>query len=88
MNGVADARVQVKQTTNPPMKKLLTVLAFSVASVLSAAPVNTVCPVCSRPIRSDLTSTYKGETVAFHESKCKTKFDAEPAKYAGKIKKG
>jgi YHS domain-containing protein len=70
------------------MKKLLTLLAFSVASVLSAAPVNTVCPVCARPARTDVTSTYKGDTVAFHESKCKTKFDADPAKYAGKIKKG
>jgi YHS domain-containing protein len=70
------------------MKKLLPLLAFSVASVLSAAPpVNTVCPVCARPARTDVTSTYKGDTVAFHESKCKTKFDAEPAKYAGKIKK-
>jgi YHS domain-containing protein len=70
------------------MKKLLTVLAFSVASVLSAGPVTTVCPVCSRPVRTDVTSIYKGDTVAFHEPKCKTKFDAEPAKYAGKIKKG
>ena len=70
------------------MKKLLIVLALSIASALSAAPVNTVCPVCARPARTDVTSTYKGDTVAFHESKCKTKFDAEPAKYAGKIKKG
>ena len=70
------------------MKKLLTLLAFSVASVLSAAPVNSVCPVCSRPARTDVTSTHKGDTVAFYENRCKTKFDADPAKYAGKIKKG
>lgn len=70
------------------MKKLLTLLALSVASALSAAPVNTVCPVCSRPARTDVTSTYKSDTVAFYENRCKTKFDADPAKYAGKIKKG
>ena len=70
------------------MKKLLALsaLAFSLATVVSAAPVNTVCPVCSRPARTDMTSNYKGKEVAFHESKCKTKFDADPAKFAGKIK--
>ncbi len=68
------------------MKKLLTIFALSCATVLSAAPVNTVCPVCSRPVRTDVSSNYKGKEVAFHESKCKTKFDANPAAYAGKIK--
>jgi YHS domain-containing protein len=68
------------------MKKLLTLLAFSVATVLSAAPVNTVCPVGARPIRSDVTSMYQGKEIAFCCTKCKAKFDANPAAYAGKIK--
>ncbi len=68
------------------MKKLLTVLALSFATARSAAPVNTVCPVGARPIRSDITSTYQGKEVAFCCNKCKAKFDANPEAYAGKIK--
>lgn len=68
------------------MKNLLILLAVSFSTVLSAAPVNTVCPVCARPIRADMTSNYKGKEVAFHETRCKTRFDADPEKYAGKIK--
>jgi YHS domain-containing protein len=68
------------------MKKLLTLLALSFATALSAAPVNTVCPVGARPIRSDITSTYQGKEVAFCCNKCKAKFDANPAAYASKIK--
>jgi YHS domain-containing protein len=68
------------------MKKLIFVLAFAVTGVLSAAPANTTCPVGSRPIRTDITSTYNGKQIAFCCNKCKAKFDAEPAKYAGNIK--
>lgn len=70
------------------MKKKITILALTFAAALSAfaAPVNTTCPVGSRPARTDITSTYQGKTVAFCCSKCKAKFDAEPAKYADKIK--
>jgi YHS domain-containing protein len=68
------------------MKKLILLLAVSFTSALSAAPVNTVCPVGSRPIRTDITSTYQGKEIAFCCNNCKKKFDAEPAKYAGKIK--
>jgi YHS domain-containing protein len=68
------------------MKKLLTLLAIAVSGVLSAAPVNTTCPVGSRPARTDITSTYNGKEIAFCCNNCKKKFDAEPAKYAGKIK--
>jgi YHS domain-containing protein len=68
------------------MKKLLFVLAFTATGVLSAAPANTTCPVGSRPIRTDITSNYNGKQIAFCCNKCKAKFDAEPAKYAGNIK--
>jgi YHS domain-containing protein len=68
------------------MKKLLALFALSFAAVVSAAPVNTVCPVGSRPIRSDVTSVYQGKEVAFCCTKCKAKFDANPSAYAGKIK--
>lgn len=68
------------------MKKLLTLLAVSAAGLLSAAPVNTVCPVGARPIRTDVTSKFKDKEVAFCCTKCKAKFDANPAAYADKIK--
>lgn len=67
------------------MKKLLC-LAFAISGVASAAPVNTTCPVGSRPIRTDITSTYQGKEIAFCCNNCKKKFDAEPAKYASKVK--
>ncbi len=70
------------------MKKLLSLLgvALAVATLAPAAPVNTVCPVGARPVRTDVTSNYQGKEVAFCCTKCKAKFDAEPAKYADKIK--
>lgn len=70
------------------MKKLLTllVLSFGLSGIATAAPVNTSCPVGARPIRTDITSHYQGKEIAFCCNKCKAKFDAEPAKYAGKIK--
>jgi YHS domain-containing protein len=68
------------------MKKLLTLLALATAGVLSAAPVNTTCPVGARPVRTDITSNYQGKEVAFCCTKCKAKFDANPAAYASKIK--
>ncbi|TLD69395.1 hypothetical protein FEM03_17255 [Phragmitibacter flavus] len=71
------------------MKKLLLALAFaSLASVASAAPVNKTCPVGSRPARTDITVTHKGEEVALCCNNCKKKFEADPAKYEGNIKKG
>ena len=69
------------------MKQLLSLLAVTlIAGAANAAPVNTVCPVGSRPIRTDITSSYQGKEVAFCCNNCKKKFDADPAKYAGNIK--
>jgi YHS domain-containing protein len=70
------------------MKKLFSILAVSlaIAGAANAAPVNTTCPVGSRPARTDITSTYNGKEVAFCCNNCKKKFDADPAKYAGNIK--
>jgi YHS domain-containing protein len=70
------------------MKKLLILLSlsFSLSGIALAAPANTSCPVGSRPIRTDITSTYNGKEIAFCCNNCKKKFDADPAKYAGKIK--
>jgi YHS domain-containing protein len=72
-------------TLHKNMKKLLC-LALAISGVASAAPANKTCPVGSRPARADITSTYQGKEIAFCCNKCKAKFDAEPAKYAGNVK--
>lgn len=70
------------------MKTLLSIIAvsFAVAGLASAAPVNKDCPVSGKPVDASKTSTHEGKEVAFCCGKCKAKFDAEPAKFAGKIK--
>lgn len=70
------------------MKKVLLLLAIGITSVGVgyAAPVNKTCPVGHKPARTDITSEYKGQTVALCCGNCKKKFDADPEKYADKIK--
>lgn len=62
-------------------------MSLIAAGVAIAAPVNTVCPISGKDVDASITSKHKGEDVAFCCNKCKTKFDAEPSKYEGKIKK-
>lgn len=71
------------------MKKIATFLAMSLiaAGVASAAPANTVCPVSGKDADASITSKHKGADVAFCCNKCKGKFDADPSKFEGKIKK-
>ncbi|MFZ4765992.1 MAG: YHS domain-containing protein [Roseimicrobium sp.] len=64
----------------------LLALVFAMVATAQAAPVNTTCPVGSRPIRTDITSNYQGKVVAFCCNKCKAKFDANPAQFGSKIK--
>ncbi len=66
------------------MKSILFSLAF--AGLSFAAPANEKCPVSGKAVDSSVTSTHKGKEVAFCCAKCKAKFDAEPAKFEGKIK--
>ncbi len=71
------------------MKSFATFLAMSLiaAGVASAAPANTVCPVSGKDADASITSKHKGADVAFCCNKCKGKFDADPSKFEGKIKK-
>lgn len=66
------------------MKTLFSLLA--IAGFASAAPVNTTCPVAGKPAKPNCTTQYEGKTVAFCCGNCKGKFEADPAKYAAKIK--
>ena len=71
------------------MKKLLSVIAISLAmaSVASAIdPVNDKCPVCGKPIRIIIRSNFKGQRIAFDTAECKDKFDKAPEKYPVKTK--
>ncbi len=71
------------------MKKLafiLSVLALS-SGISFAKPVNTVCPVSGKDAKPSVTSKHKGKDVAFCCNNCKGKFDADPAKFEGKIQK-
>jgi YHS domain-containing protein len=68
------------------MKTLLTLAFVALTSLASAAPVNKTCPVGARPARTDITSFHNGKEIAFCCNNCKKKFDAEPAKYADKVK--
>ncbi len=66
------------------MKTLFSLLA--IAGFASAAPVNTTCPVAGKPAKPSVTTTHEGKEVAFCCNNCKGKFEADPAKYASKIK--
>ncbi|HRJ10046.1 MAG TPA: YHS domain-containing protein [Prosthecobacter sp.] len=66
------------------MKTLFSLLA--VAGFASAAPVNTECPVAGKPAKPSVTTTHEGKEIAFCCNNCKGKFEADPAKYAKKIK--
>ena len=70
------------------MKTLLTILALSLVSAISqAAPANTTCPVSGKPAKEGVTTKHDGKDVAFCCNNCKGKFEADPAKFASKIKK-
>lgn len=56
------------------------------AAATDAKPVNTVCPVGGVPIKPGFVSTFEGKTVGFCCGGCKGKFDADPKKFAAKLK--
>lgn len=70
------------------MKTLFSTLAFIIASasLASAAPVNDKCPVAGKPVKANCTTTYEGKEVAFCCGNCKSKFEADPKKFAAKLK--
>ncbi len=45
----------------------------------------TVCPVSGMSIDKSISTTYKGKTVYFCTPACKTEFEKNPEKYAGKL---
>jgi YHS domain-containing protein len=51
------------------------------AWAVQGAPINTTCPLKGEPAKPNITSVYKGKTVAFCCGNCKGQFDANPEKY-------
>jgi YHS domain-containing protein len=57
------------------------VLVGGVAWAIQGAPINTTCPLKGEAAKPNITSVYKGKTVAFCCNNCKGQFDANPEKY-------
>lgn len=70
------------------MKLFLSTLTLFAVSVgfLSAEPINKTCPVADRPAKEDVVTEWEGKKVAFCCNRCKARFEAEPEKYADKLK--
>lgn len=67
------------------MNILRTVLALVLVAggawAFQGAPINTTCPMKGEAAKPNITSVYKGKTVAFCCNNCKGNFDANPEKY-------
>ncbi|MGV3664003.1 MAG: YHS domain-containing protein [Prosthecobacter sp.] len=65
----------------------IAVLSLALSGFASAEPVNKKCPVNpSKDVNPSKTTTHEGKEVGFCCGNCKAKFEADPAKYAKKIK--
>ncbi len=54
----------------------------------ASAPINSECPVTGKAVKADSPSVqYRGRTVALCCNKCKSKFEAEPSKYAAALRR-
>jgi YHS domain-containing protein len=60
-------------------------LIGSVAWAVQGKPVNDTCPVKGSPVKANVTTVYKGKTVAFCWNNCKGQFDSNPEKFAASI---
>lgn len=55
------------------------------AEQVSAKPINAKCPVSGADVKSGFVSTFEGKTIGFCCNHCKSKFDADPKKFAAKL---
>jgi YHS domain-containing protein len=54
----------------------------------ASAPINSECPVTGKAVKAGSpTAQYRGRTVALCCNKCKSKFEAEPGKYAAALRR-
>jgi YHS domain-containing protein len=78
--------IYINRGIDPPAKVVeIAAPAPAPAAAASVKPINAKCPVSGKDIDLAKTSTYKGQLIAFCCDNCKGKFDADPAKFIGKV---
>ena len=79
--------VYINRGIDPPAKvvEIAAPAPAPAPAVAAAKPINAKCPLSGKDIDPSKTSTYKTQLIAFCCDNCKGKFDAEPAKFIGKV---
>jgi YHS domain-containing protein len=78
--------IYINRGIDPPAKVVEIAAPPAPAPAVAAAkPINAKCPLTGKDIDGSKTSTYKTQLIAFCCDNCKGKFDAEPAKFIGKV---
>jgi len=76
--------VYINRGIDPPAK-VVEIAAPAPPPAPAAKAINAKCPISGKDIDATKTSEYKKQLIAFCCADCKGKFDAEPAKYIGKV---
>lgn len=78
--------IYINRGIDPPAKVIeIAAPAPAPAAPAAAKPINAKCPISGKDVDLAKTSTFKGQVIAFCCDNCKGKFDADPAKFIGKV---
>ncbi|HVE41441.1 MAG TPA: hypothetical protein VNM14_16220 [Planctomycetota bacterium] len=75
----------INRGIDPPAKVVEIAAPTPAPAAAATKPINAKCPISGKDIDASKTSVYKTQTIAFCCADCKGKFDAEPAKFIGKV---
>src|SRR6185295_11658837 len=75
----------INRGIDPPAKVVEIAAPTPAPAVAAAKPINAKCPLSGKDVDAAKVSVYKTQTIGFCCDNCKGKFDAEPAKYIGKV---
>src|SRR6185295_14947772 len=75
----------INRGIDPPAKVVEIAAPTPAPAVAAAKAINAKCPVSGKDVDATKTSVYKTQTIGFCCADCKGKFDAEPAKFIGKV---
>jgi YHS domain-containing protein len=75
----------INRGIDPPAKVVEIAAPAPAPAPAAAKAINAKCPISGKDIDASKTSVYKTQTIAFCCADCKAKFDAEPAKFIGKV---
>src|SRR6185436_18408164 len=73
----------INRGIDPPAKVVEIAALATVAAAAKA--INAKCPISGKDVDASKVSTYKTQVIGFCCDNCKGKFDAEPAKFIGKV---